>query len=175
MAYCQGCGSELEPGAKYCGKCGRPAGEEPIGEQIGRDVSDAIRDSLMVERIPEIGLIDALFGGLVVILLGGVLYLAATGSVSWLEWSNFWAYFLLGLGVLLLLKGAAEFAIRPARRKAAGDLNGGVVLAIIGGVFVYVFEGGDIASKWPLLIVIVGLVVIAGAIVAYMMRKSFRP
>ncbi len=118
MPFCKNCGNETEPGAEYCRKCGQRVGEGSVGDEIGREIGDSIRKSIIVESIPEVQLIDAIFGGLVVVLIGGVLYLAASGAVSWVGWSNFWAYFLLGLGVLLLIKGIAMFLIRPARNKA---------------------------------------------------------
>jgi hypothetical protein len=158
------------PGAEYCGKCGQRVGEGPAGDEIGRQIGDSIRKSIIVESIPEVQLIDAIFGGLVVVLIGGVLYLAASSTVSWLGWGNFWAYFLLGLGILLLIKGIAMFFIRPARNKAYGDIQGGLILGLIGGTLVLLLSGGDWSASWPIFLVIGGGVIVFVAIATYLAR-----
>jgi hypothetical protein len=160
----------MEPGAEYCRKCGQPADGDFFGEDIGRTIGDSIRKSIIVESIPEIKLIDAIFGGLVVILIGAVLYLAASGLTTIVTWSNFWAYFLLGLGALILIKGIATLAIRPARHKAYGDIQGGLILGLIGGAFVALLSGGDWSSNWPIFLVIIGAVIVVVAIVTYLAR-----
>jgi hypothetical protein len=170
MPLCKNCGNETEPGAEYCRKCGQRVGEGSIGDEIGRGIGDSIRKSIIVESIPEVQLIDAIFGGLVVVLIGSVLYLAATGSVSWIGWGNFWAYFLLGLGILLLLKGIALFLIKPARGKAFGDLQGGLILGIVGGTLVFLLSGGDLAMDWPIFLIIAGGVIVFVAIATYLAR-----
>lgn len=141
-----------------------------IGREIEREIGKSIRDSIIVDNIPEVKLIDAIFSGLVVVLIGSALYLAATGAVSWVTWGNFWAYFLLGLGVLLLIKGMAMFVIPPARHKAYGDIQGGLILGIIGGTFVLLLSGGDWSNDWPIFLVIAGCVIVGVAIVTYLAR-----
>ncbi len=54
-------------------------------------------------------LFNTIFGGLFVILLGGLLYLAASGTGGDLvTWSNFWTYLLMGLGGLLFVRGLLD-------------------------------------------------------------------
>jgi hypothetical protein len=170
MPFCKNCGNEIEPGAEYCRKCGQRVGEGSVGDEIGREIGDSIRKSIIIESIPEVRLIDAIFGGLVVVLIGGVLYLAASGAVPWVGWNNFWAYFLLGLGVLLLIKGIAMFLVKPARSKAYGDIQGGLILGLIGGTFVLLLSGGDWSTNWPLFLVIAGVVIIFVAFATYLAR-----
>jgi hypothetical protein len=174
MPFCKYCGNETEPGAEYCRKCGQRIGEGTVGDEIGREIGDAIRKSIIVESIPEVKLIDAVFSGLVVVLIGGVLYLAASGAISWVEWSNFWAYFLLGLGILLLFKGLALFLIPAARRKAYGDLQGGFILGIIGGTFVMLLSGSDWSRNWPIFLIIAGGVIVFVAIATYFARTFLK-
>ncbi|HEY3274960.1 MAG TPA: zinc-ribbon domain-containing protein [Methanocella sp.] len=171
MPFCKNCGNETEPGAEYCRKCGQRVGEGSLGDEIGREIGDSIRKSIIVESIPEVKLIDAIFGGLVVVLIGGVLYLAASDALPGVVgWNNFWAYFLLGLGVLLLIKGIAMFLIKPARGKAYGDIQGGLILGLIGGTFVLLLSGGDWSTNWPIFLVIAGAVIVAVAIATYLAR-----
>lgn len=107
---------------------------------------------------------------MVIVLIGGVLCLAATGAVPWVGWDNFWAYFLLGLGVLMLLKGMALFTIQPARHKAYGDIQGGLVLGLIGGTFVALLYGGDWSQNWPIFLVVAGIIIVFVAIATYLAR-----
>lgn len=170
MPFCTKCGNEIEPGAEYCQKCGQPVDRNFFGEDIGRTIGDSIRKSIIVESIPEVRLIEAVFGGLVVVLIGSVLYMAASGVTTLVTWSNFWAYFLLGLGVLLLIKGFATLLIRPARHKAYGDIQGGLILGLIGGAFVTLLSGGDWSANWPIFLVIIGGVIVVVGIVTYLAR-----
>jgi len=170
MPFCKNCGNETEPGAEYCRSCGQRLNEDPAVHDIGREIGDSIRKSIIVDAIPEVELIEAIFGGLVVVLIGGLLYLAASNTISWVSWGNFWAYFLLGLGVLLLIKGIALFLIRPARYKAYGDIQGGLVLGLLGGMFVLLLSGADWSSDWPLFLVIAGGVIVFVAIATYIAR-----
>ena len=170
MPYCKNCGNEEGPNAEYCRKCGQRMSEGFSGGDIGREIGDSIRKGIIVEHIPEVRLIDAVFGGAIIILLGAVLYLAASGAVPGVGWGNFWAYFLLGLGILLLGKGAAELLVRPARSKAYGDLQGGLVLGLIGGTFVVLLAGGDWSHNWPIFLVIIGAFVVVVGVLTYAAR-----
>jgi hypothetical protein len=71
---------------------------------------------------------------------------------------------------LLLVRGIAMFLIRPARSKAYGDIQGGLILGLIGGTIVILLAGGDWATNWPLFLVIAGGVIVAVAIASYLAR-----
>jgi|GEM_PF-3896968 len=118
---------------------------------------------------PEWALIDALFGGLIVILLGGLLFMAASNVSSLVTWANFWAYFLLGIGVLLLLRGFAAIVI-PGRPHEAGSIIGGIVLIIIGAAGVSIFLTGISQYLWIAIIVLGGILVIVAGIASYIFR-----
>ena len=34
MAYCDKCGNELQPGAQFCNKCGKPINADPFAQQV---------------------------------------------------------------------------------------------------------------------------------------------
>lgn len=82
MPLCKNCGNETEPGTEYCRKCGQRVGEGSVGDEIGRGIGDSIRKSIIVESIPEVQLIDAIFGGLVVVLIGGTFVMLLSGATG---------------------------------------------------------------------------------------------
>jgi hypothetical protein len=88
-----------------------------------------------------------LTGGLILILLGVLFLLAEMDRISWMDW---WAYFLVGLGAILILEGL--FRGFSESRHRAGRLIGGLVLIVIGGAHLIGFE-----EWWPFILIAVGL------------------
>lgn len=189
MAFCSNCGAEVPADAKFCPKCGSPVEEAPFGGMDPRVMRHAMKEDYRTQKrafrearraakwgvwgnTPEWALIDALFGGLIVIGLGSLLYMAASGLTPLVTWANFWAYFLLGIGVLLVLRGLAALII-PGRPQEVGSIVGGIVLMVIGTVGVSVFLTGWSQYFWAGLIVMVGVLVILAGIVSYIIRRGF--
>ncbi len=54
----------------------------------------------------------AIFAGLLLILIGVLLFLASQGYISWNQW---WQIFLIGLGAILLIDGLIRYRQDPAR------------------------------------------------------------
>lgn len=88
-------------------------------------------------------------GGLILILLG-VLFLLAT--MDYISWGNWWKYFLMGLGVILILEAIIRSASPLYRKDITGKLIGGFVLIFIGGSFVIGWS-----NWWPLILIAVGV------------------
>jgi len=61
-------------------------------------------------------------GGLILILLGVLFLMSEMGRVSWTDW---WAYFLVGLGAIFLLEGLIRAFSAEGRRSAGGGLSPG--------------------------------------------------
>jgi len=97
-------------------------------------------------------------GGLILILLGLLFYASQAGFAP-LTWSNFWEYFLVGLGVILILQGTIRYA--QHRRLFPGSFIAGVVLLIIGLASI----SSTNFSLWPLILVVLGIGAIASAFV----------
>jgi hypothetical protein len=175
MAFCSSCGAELPAGAGFCPKCGKAAGEGfAFDGMSGSEMKHARHEARRAEwSSPEFGLINAVFGGLTVILIGLALYLAASGLTPYVTWTNFWAYFLLGLGILLMMRGVLTFLIRM-RRDSYGNVTGGVVLMVIGGGFIALTQGGLGQYFWIMAIVAVGLLIIFAGVVGYLFRGRWR-
>jgi uncharacterized protein YjeT (DUF2065 family) len=96
--------------------------------------------------------LSGLTGGLILILLG-VLFLLTT--MDYLSWSNWWQYFLLGLGAILILEGLIRLIAPRAEKSVTGKLIGGSILLIIGASFVY-----GLVTWWPLILIAVGIIII---------------
>lgn len=108
--------------------------------------------------VPKRDLAGPLFGGGVLIILGVSFWLATSGAISWAIW---WAYFLGGLGMLLILLG-----ISNARSgKDSGPITGGVVLLAIGIIAILAWNY-SLSNWWPLVLIVLGLVVIVSAVLS---------
>lgn len=92
-----------------------------------------------------------IFKGLVIIWLGIVLYL---NNMDWLN-GDWWAYFLLGIGILMISETLVRIARRESYSVGYGRLIGGAVLVAIGANNIY-----ELADWWPLIFVAVGLAII---------------
>src|SRR4030065_1449269 len=90
-------------------------------------------------------------GGLILILLGVLFLMSEMGRVSWTDW---WAYFLVGLGAIFLLEGLIRAFAAEGRRGAGGRLVAGLILVVIGGSHLIGFE------EWGAL----GLLGVAGGV-----------
>ena len=93
-------------------------------------------------------------GGLILIWLGITFFLSQNNYISS---DNWWAYFLMGIGAILILQGVLRFGM--SRRPFIGSFIGGVVLMIIGFSFVQGFS----ANLWPLILVAIGAAVMLSA------------
>jgi hypothetical protein len=102
--------------------------------------------------------IGSVIGALVLIWLG-VLFLAVQNpemvrlpfSISW---DNVWAFFLIGLGALLILESLLR-VIFPAPRRIVGPLIWGIILLVIG--VAGLFPGMGVEKLWPLALIAGGL------------------
>jgi uncharacterized membrane protein YjjP (DUF1212 family) len=100
--------------------------------------------------------ISPITGGLIVVWLGVVFLLR---NMGFLYWRNWWAYFILGIGVILILESIIRSAIPQYRCGVAAKLIVGIILFTVGGIFIY-----GARDWWPLIIIAVGLFIIFGTI-----------
>jgi len=101
-------------------------------------------------------LASALTGGLILILLGALLYFAVLGTTA-INYGNFWEYFIIGIGTILILQGIIRYAER--RTPYLGSFIGGAVLIVVGLAFV----SSSNYALWPLILVVLGIAAIASA------------
>jgi hypothetical protein len=95
-------------------------------------------------------------GGLILILLG-VLFLLVTHQ--YLAWSDWWAYFVMGLGAILILDFVIRSASGAERGAHRGKLVGGAVLIVVGAAHIF-----GMSTWWPLILIGVGLVLLVSSI-----------
>jgi len=175
MVYCSKCGAEIPEGASFCPKCGAEVGgvspegwDRHVDRHIRRQMRRQWRWGLFMS--PEYRLIEAISAGLIIILLGVLLYLAASGITMLVTWANFWAYLLIGIGGFLLLRAILTMILIPGSYYHFGSIIGGIILIALGAAWLSVSVFGWDRSLWPLIIVGGGVLVIAVGIVNYLAR-----
>jgi cation transport ATPase len=167
MPYCHKCGAEVGEDAQFCPSCGtslKESGETRYGGRRRRDreekqEKDEKREKGEKGEKQEKGegsRMSPIVGGLVLIWLGITFYLASTGIVAWANWLG---YFLMGLGVIILVQAAAIFSSAKGRKDSAyGSLIGGAILIVIG-----VSSVIGITYWWAIILIVVGVWIIVSA------------
>ena len=124
-------------------------------EERHRDREERRRERWELRRNDPIG---SVIGALVLIWLG-VIFLAVQNpemvrlpfSISW---DNVWAFFLVGLGGLLILEALLR-VVFPAHRRIVGPLIWGIIFLVIG--MAGLFPGMGLEKLWPLALIAGGL------------------
>jgi hypothetical protein len=103
--------------------------------------------------------IGAVIGALVLIWLGIVMLAAQNPELLRLgpfsvTWANWWAFFCVGVGALLLLQGVLRVATAYGHG-VVGSLVWGAVLLLIG--LTGIFPGMNLDKLWPLALIALGL------------------
>jgi len=186
-AFCSKCGSPIVPGSAFCSKCGAPVAstaQAPQAPLSWREQRRMWRDQWKGERHQRHeksekhekaeksekqekgagGMGGALIGGAVLIWLGLSVYLQQAGVISS---SNLGAYFLFGLGAILVADGLLRSL--QGSRAYSGVIIGGAVLMFLG---LAVIESSW-QTFWPFILVVLGLAVILGGFSAR--RRSPTP
>lgn len=167
MPYCAKCGAEISEDARFCPKCGAPVG---LPERVPREKPEKREKETREKREkeekhekPEKGEGDtwgAFIGGSILILLGILLFLAQIEAFS-ITWTNWWGYFLLGLGCILIVSAALRATVTTYKATALGPFIGGVILCFIGLAGIMGIE-----SWWPLIFIAIGITIIVGGLAA---------
>lgn len=107
--------------------------------------------------------LGAVFWGLILILAGIFLFAATQG---WILWENWWAWLLLGVGVLVIVEGLVRWAMPAYRRPLGGRLFWGAIMIAVG-------LGGVLGLEnwWPLILIAIGVVILVQALVG----RTWRP
>jgi hypothetical protein len=104
----------------------------------------------MRQRNPLKGLIP----GLILVLLGSLLFLANRGTLDWGSW---WQYFLVGLGIIFILDGIIHYFSSERGWANWGKFIPGVVLLLVGLAFIFSFT-----EWWPMILVGIGIMLLLG-------------
>lgn len=182
--YCTNCGATLSEGAIYCSRCGRAvasipppspeasSGPAPAPQPPGQaapytsyryehryekqEKHEKHEKGEKAEKGGRSGWAGPLFGGMVVIWLGIALLLASNGNILWQNW---WNWFLVGLGIILVIDGIMLTVLRGSAYPFIGFFIGGVIVFFFG--FTPTFLN---LSFWPVVIVVIGIAIIVGAV-----------
>lgn len=163
MPFCPVCGGEVSEEDEFCVKCGaalrepglKYAREEKHEKDEEREKREKKEKSEKTEKHEKEGeKIAPITGGLILIYLGITFYFAASNVISWLDW---WSYFLLGLGGILIIQALLISVLTKMR--GYGFLIGGAILCLIGASGIL-----GIREWWPLVVIAIGLAVIVMAL-----------
>jgi len=170
MEYCTNCGTEVLDNANYCAKCGSMvASEKKEGKyEAGRTGSGVSKDAQEYYGSSQHELLESIKGGLIILMFGALLFIASSGMPSSISLSNYLAYFLLGIGIILVVNFLIHLRLPNSRLyHQYGDLFGGIILFAIGILCIYGFD----RYFWPMAIVSIGIYVISMRIVKFLVGK----
>jgi len=173
--FCHKCGAALPSGSVFCPSCGAAVavassagqqGTAPVQpsqptryEKREKHEKQEKREKGEKQEKGRGDLAGALTGGLILILLGVLLYYSTLGTTA-ISYGNFWQYFMIGVGAILILQGIIRYSQRGT--PYIGSFIGGAVLMIIG----FAFVSNSNYAFWPLILVILGIAAIASAFTA---------
>ena len=104
------------------------------------------------------GFLGAVVGGLILIWLGVTFFFQQNGYLPSDVW---WAYFLSGIGVILILQGVVIYS---RGHRGLGSMIGGAVLLLIGMSAIATTQFSFPTTLWPLFLVAVGVFVLFAGI-----------
>jgi cation transport ATPase len=127
MPYCSKCGTKVEEEMSFCPKCGAAlvveqpsavaapqvprAEKEEKHEKREKEERQEKREKTEKVEKREYGYIGPLIGGLILIVLGIMFYLATTTALGTVTW----AFFIILIGIIIII-GAIYAAITASRR-----------------------------------------------------------
>jgi len=169
VGFCHRCGAQLPEGATYCPKCGsavagstgfqsRGPGSTTAEKREKAEKHEKHEKREKNEKGGPEGRLGALVGGLVLIWLGTTFFLEQNGYLNPVVW---WAYFLSGVGAILILQGVVLYS---RGRIGAGPVVGGAFALLIGVSFITTAQFNITDRLWPLLLVILGVFVLVGGL-----------
>jgi len=119
MPYCPKCGVEVKEEMDFCPQCGAslkplPARMEKAEKEEKREKEEKGEKAEKTEKHEkrEFGYVGPLVGGLILILVGTTLFLAATNRIQFLDWGPI---FLIIVGIIILVFGLYATLIAAKR------------------------------------------------------------
>jgi len=102
--------------------------------------------------------LSGIFWGLILIMIGAIYFAHNQGYLPEASW---WAYVVLGIGIVFLLEALIRGVMPEYRGGAWGRVVPGLILTMLGLYFIYGFA---IGTWWPVILIVVGLIIIIGAL-----------
>ncbi len=145
MSYCPKCGNEVKEDDEYCSKCRTNLKSNVSYHKVNRRINFEWKDH-------DEDQYGALIGGGVVIWLGALLLLQNQGLLGG---GDFGGLLLLGIGVILVLRGFIAYQQTGGDDEGFGYLAGGGILMLIGAGIAY-----NIRDWWAFLLIGLGLLIV---------------
>jgi cation transport ATPase len=180
MQYCPKCGKEVKDDAVFCTYCGetlkpqekiiyRHASDER-GEKNENDEKDERSEKAEKNEKSEKnegvgGMWSAVMGGLIILWLGVTFLLRQYDYIANNQWGN---WFLIGLGVIIIMRGLILYNQINNWRAASGLLIGGAIVALIGASSYL-----GLKNWWAFIIILIGVWIVANALMSR--SKNPRP
>jgi hypothetical protein len=195
MTLCNGCGSDIPVDSKFCPKCGKPvegeAAQAAEGSRGRWDWRDERRAWRQAKRADSCGgwwgedwmsqwswtwspfwiMITAVIFGLGVVLVGTLLFLASSGFTGIVTWENFWAYLLIGLGALGVIRETAKYYV-SGRHSWPGGMVFAIILITVGAAGLVAQMTGWSRYWWTFIILGGGLIIVLMGIFNYIWMKT---
>jgi hypothetical protein len=155
MPYCPRCGNEVSEDADYCSRCRGPLREGLAYRRVRRrKEKNEKNEKQEKDKDDKYG---PIIGGLIVTWLGALLLLSNQNII---RSSDFGGYFLMGIGVILVIRGVLAYQESSLIESSYGYLIGGGVVAMIGLGITY-----NLRDWWAVILVGLGLVIILRGII----------
>jgi len=112
LPYCAKCGAELSEDAKFCSTCGAPVGP-PERVPYEKEEKREKREKEEKEKYEKSAgdTTGPIIGGLFLILLGVMLFMASTWG-----WENLWPLIVIAVGFIVLAAAVIAVARSPRPR-----------------------------------------------------------
>jgi hypothetical protein len=164
MPYCPKCGKENKDDAVFCQSCGtslkteqvvyrRHEGSREKNEKQEKGERDEKGEKN--EKNEGGGMTAGLVGGFIIIWLGLVFLLR---EYNYIASNDFGGWFMLGIGVILILRGVLAYIQTSNWRSSNGYIIGGLIVGAIGGFSVF-----ELRDKWPYIVIIIGAYIVLSA------------
>jgi hypothetical protein len=155
MPYCPVCGKEVSEDDEFCSKCRTPLKEPRLRPVRRREEKDEKDEKGEKHEDDQAG---AITGGLVVVWLGVSF---ALRNMGYYPWADMGGVFLLGIGVILILRGLWQYSRSGVLDHGFGYIVGGAFVAFLGANIVF-----DIRDTWAFFVIGLGLVIVLRALMA---------
>jgi len=116
-------------------------------------------------------MVNAVIFGLGVVLVGTLLFLASSGFTGIVTWENFWAYLLIGLGTLGVIRETAKYFVSGYRHWPGGMVFA-IILITLGVAGLVAQTTGWSRYWWTFVIFGGGLVIVLMGIFNYIWMKA---
>jgi hypothetical protein len=165
MPYCPKCGKEVKDDAVFCPYCGETMKpQENVVYRRSRDEKDEKDErneknekNEKSEKNEGPGAMwGAVMGGLIVIWLGATFLLRTYDLFPASQW---WNWFLMGLGIIIIVRGIGLYIQTSSWRASSGFLIGGAIVSLIGFASYY-----GVRDWWAIFLIIIGGWIVLNAV-----------